>query len=259
MSVRTDTLTAFALRLADESRRILGAAAAVAMRVEAKADNSFVTDVDRAIEERLRELIADEFPGHGVLGEEFGASNLDADLVWVLDPVDGTAAFVAGIPVYGTLVALGRDGRPWLGVLDYPATGDRWVGVTDIYASRNGSPVRTRPCPSPADALLTCSNPDFFPPIEQQALGRVRDRVRYTLYGASSYAFGLLASGRTDLSVDCGLKPYDVFAPAAVISGAGGLMTDWTGADLGLDTRGTVLAAGDRSLHAVARALLTPP
>jgi histidinol phosphatase-like enzyme (inositol monophosphatase family) len=259
MSVGTDTLTTFAVRLADESRRMLSAATTGPTRVEAKTDNSFVTEVDRAIEGRLRELIADEFPGHGVLGEEFGTSNLDADLVWVLDPVDGTAAFVAGIPVYGTLVALSRDGRPWLGILDYPATGDRWVGVAGTYALRNGSPVRTRPCPSLADALLTCSNPDFFPPPEQQALGRVRDRARYTLYGASSYAFGLLASGRTDLSVDYGLKPYDVFAPAAVISGAGGLMTDWTGDDLGLETRGTVLAAGDRSLHATARALLTPP
>ncbi|WP_320069440.1 inositol monophosphatase family protein [Micromonospora sp. RTGN7] len=259
MRVGTEILTAFAVRLAEESRRMLGKAAAGATQVEAKADNSFVTEVDRAIEERLRELIADQFPGHGVLGEEFGASDLDADLVWVLDPVDGTAAFVAGIPVYGTLVALARAGRPWIGVLDYPVTDDRWVGIADTYASRNGSPIRTRPCSSPGYALLTCSNPDFFPPAEQQALTRVRDRVRYSLYGASSYAFGLLASGRTDLSVDCGLKPYDVFAPAAVISGAGGLMTDWTGADLSFDTRGTVLAAGDRTLHGVARDLLTPP
>ncbi|MEU1603782.1 inositol monophosphatase family protein [Micromonospora matsumotoense] len=259
MRAGTATLTAFAARLADESRRMLGAAALMVTPVEAKADRSLVTDVDRAIETRLRELIADEFPGHGVLGEEFGPADLEAELVWVLDPVDGTAAFIAGIPVYGTLIALARGGRPWIGVLDYPATNDRWVGVVDAFASRNGSPVHTRPCPSPEQALLTCSNPDFFPPTEQRALDRVRPRVRYTLYGASSYAFGLLAAGRTDLSVDCGLKPYDVFAPAAVIGGAGGLMTDWAGAGLGFDSRGTVLAAGDRSLHATARALLMPP
>ena len=256
MTVGTDTLTSFAVRLADESRRMLGAAATGATLVEAKADNSFVTEVDRAIEGRLRELIADAWPGHGVLGEEFGAENLGADLVWVLDPVDGTAAFIAGIPVYGTLVGVSRHGRPWLGVLDYPATGDRWVGVDGAYATRNGVPVHTRRCAHPADALATCSNPDFFPPAEHRALGRVRDRVRYTLYGASSYAFGLLASGRTDLAVDCGLKPYDVFAPAAVIAGAGGAMTEWSGAALGLDTRGSVLAAGDPALHAAARDLL---
>ncbi|MBM7086356.1 inositol monophosphatase family protein [Micromonospora humidisoli] len=259
MRVGTDTLTAFAVRLAAESRRMLAAAALTVTAVEAKADRSLVTEVDRAIEVRLRELIADEFPGHGILGEEYGPCDLDADLVWVLDPVDGTAAFIAGIPVYGTLVALARGGRPWIGVLDYPATDDRWVGVVDGFASRNGSPVRTRRCPDPGEALLTCSNPDFFPPAERQALDRVRDRVRYTLYGASSYAFGLLAGGRTDLSVDCGLKPYDVFAPAAVIGGAGGLMTDWAGADLGFDSRGVVLAAGDRSLHTLTRSLLTPP
>lgn len=256
MNVGAETLTSFALRLAEESRRMLDEAAGGAVQAEAKADNSFVTEVDRAVESRLRELIADAWPGHGVLGEEFGAENLGADLVWVLDPLDGTAAFVAGIPVYGTLIGLSRDGRPWQGVLDYPVTGDRWVGVDGGYATRNGVPVRTRPCGALVDALTTCSNPDFFPPAEHRSLGRVRDRVRYTLYGASSYAFGLLASGRTDLSVDCGLKPYDVYAPAAVIGGAGGVMTDWSGAPLSLDTRGTVLAAGDPGLHAAARDLL---
>src|SRR5262249_25643200 len=137
MIVSIDTLTSFGVRLADESRRMLHVAAAGTTQVEAKADGSFVTEVDRAIESRLRELIADAWPGHGVLGEEFGAENLGADLVWVLDPVDGTAAFITGIPVYGTLIGVSRYGRPWLGVLDYPATSDRWVGVDGAYATRN--------------------------------------------------------------------------------------------------------------------------
>jgi inositol-phosphate phosphatase/L-galactose 1-phosphate phosphatase/histidinol-phosphatase len=246
----TRELLAFAERLADEARKLLTAAALDAVRPDVKADNSYVTATDRLIENRLRELIGDAHPGHGVLGEEFGAHGLDADYVWVLDPLDGTAPFVAGIPVYGTLIGLAREGSPWIGVMDYPVTEDRWTGVDGAFAHRNGVPVRTRPCTDLATALATCSNPDFFTAPDHARLARVRARVQYTLYGASSYAFGLLAAGRTDLAVDSGLKPYDVFAPAAVISGAGGRTTQWSGAPLDLTTTGTFLSTGDPSLHA---------
>jgi len=260
-------LVSFAERLADESRQLLGAAAKGAVRVDLKPDSSFVTDVDRAIETRLRELIEDAWPGHGILGEEFGAKDAGADVTWIIDPVDGTAPFIAGIPVYGTLIGVSRLGRPWIGVLDFPATGDRWTGVAGVFARRNDAAVRTRQCGDLAVALATCSNPDFFEPGEYRAFARVNDRVSYTLYGASSFAYAMLATGRTDLAVDSGLRPYDVFAPAAVISGAGGLMTDWTGASLCLDpapqagtpasaSRGRILAAGDPALHAAALSLL---
>ncbi|MBY8853096.1 hypothetical protein K7G98_34635, partial [Saccharothrix sp. MB29] len=167
-----------------------------------KADNSFVTATDRAIEARLRELIGAAHPDHGIVGEEYGSSNADAEVVWVLDPLDGTAPFIAGIPVYGTLIGVSRHGRPWIGVLDYPATDDRWVGVSGTFAERNGAKVAVRRCADLSSALLTCSNPDFFGPADHAALTRVRERARYTLYGGSSFAFGALASGRTDLAVD---------------------------------------------------------
>lgn len=248
----------FAQRLADESRRLLNAASTRSFNVDVKDDKSFVTEVDRAIEARLRELIAEGRPRDGVLGEEYGSHNLDAEIVWILDPVDGTAPFIAGIPVFGTLIAASRFGRPWIGVLDFPATDDRWVGVHGLLAERNGIPVRTRRCGTLRSALATCSNPDFFPPAEYAALARIRQEVRYTLYGASSFAFGALASGRTDLAVDSGLKTYDVFAPAALISGAGGVVTQWCGAELGLDTDGRILAAGDPRVHRAALELLRP-
>jgi histidinol phosphatase-like enzyme (inositol monophosphatase family) len=253
----TSELVRFAERLADESRRLLGGAASGVIHVDVKADNSFVTEVDRAIEARLRELIGENQPGHGIMGEEYGSHDLDADVVWVLDPVDGTAPFIAGIPVYGTLIGVSRFGRPWIGVLDYPATGDRWVGVNGAFAQRNGVAVRTRRCADLATALATCSSPDFFQPAEYSMFARVRDEVRYTLYGASSFAYAMLASGRTDLAVDSGLKPHDVFAPAAVIGGAGGVMTEWSGAELSLGSRGQIVAAGDSDLHTAALRLLS--
>lgn len=242
-------LVRFAETLADESHQLLRRAAAQVSRIDSKPDNSFVTDTDRSIEARLRTLIAHAYPDHGIMGEEYGCQNLDAELVWVLDPVDGTAHFIAGIPVYGTLIGVSRFGRPWIGVLDYPATGDRWVGVNGAYASRNGLPVRTRRCPELASALAACSNPDFFQAGELSVLQRVRDQVRYTMYGASSFGYAMLASGRMDLAIDTGLKPYDVFAPAAVLGGAGGVMTDWSGAELELGSAGRIVAAGDPDLQ----------
>ncbi|GAA3463124.1 inositol monophosphatase family protein [Saccharothrix longispora] len=252
----TSELTRFAEHLADEARLLLARAAAEPTSVDVKADNSFVTATDRAIEARLRELIGAAYPEHGIVGEEYGSSNADAEVVWVLDPLDGTAPFIAGIPVYGTLIGVSRHGSPWIGVLDYPATDDRWVGVSGTFAERNGAKVAVRRCADLASALLTCSNPDFFGPADHAALTRVRERARYTLYGGSSFAFGALASGRTDLAVDSGLKVYDVFAPAAVISGAGGVVTEWSGAELTLASGTRVVAAGDPGLHATALALL---
>jgi histidinol phosphatase-like enzyme (inositol monophosphatase family) len=252
-------LLRFAEQLADTSRLLLEHAAADIGLVETKADNSFVTATDRAIEARLRELIEQAYPDHGVFGEEHGQHQPESEIVWVLDPIDGTAPFIAGIPVYGTLIGISRCGRPWIGVLDYPATRDRWVGLSDPaggFAEHNGRPVRSRRCGELAGALTTCSNPDFFAASEQPVLARVRNSVRYTLYGTSSFGFAMLAGGRTDLAVDSGLKPYDVFAPAAVIHGAGGMMTGWDGAPLDLGTSGRTLAVGDPALHGAALELV---
>ncbi len=257
----TDTFThqvvRFAERLADESRAILNEVAGQTPDIEIKADDSYVTDTDKRIETRLSELIDAEFPDHGILGEEHGSRDLDAEYVWVLDPIDGTAPFIAGIPVFGTLIGLARQGRPWLGVIDHPATSDRWVGVSGEWAMLNGDPVRTRPCPEFASALMTNSNPDFFAPDQRRGFEALRDGVHYTQYGGSCYAYGVLASGRTDLAVDGGLDPFDIFAPAAVIEGAGGTITDWSGQRFSLDWHGLVLAAGDPALHARALALIS--
>lgn len=250
-------VTRFAERLADESRAILNEVAGVVPDVTIKADESYVTETDKRIEARLREIIDAEHPEHGVLGEEHGARDLDAEFVWVLDPIDGTAPFIAGIPVYGTLIGLARRGRPWLGVIDHPATSDRWVGISGEWATFNGRPVRTRSCAGLEPALMTCSNADFFAPDQLAAFNALRGRVRYTQYGGSCYAYGVLASGRTDLAVDGGLDPFDIFAPAAVIEGAGGKITDWSGQRFTLDWRGLVLAAGDDALHASALELLS--
>ena len=242
-------LTNFAEKLADESRSMLIKAAREKPQIDIKADASFVTETDRAIEARLRELIEQTYPGHGILGEEHGSRDLDAEFVWVLDPIDGTAPYIAGIPVYGTLIGVARGGAPWIGVIDHPATADRWVGVAGEFARHNGAPISTSSCTNLDVAFLTNSNPDFFNEGEFQLFSRLKEAVRYTQYGGSCYAYGVLASGKTDIAIDGGLDTFDIFAPAAVIAGAGGITTDWAGNELNLDWRGKVLSAGDQRLH----------
>ncbi|MEO9819613.1 MAG: inositol monophosphatase family protein [Paracoccaceae bacterium] len=248
---------AFAETLADQSRKMLLAVKGDAPEIDIKSDASFVTATDKAVETALREMIQRTYPDHGILGEEFDDINIGAEFVWVLDPIDGTAAFVAGIPVYGTLIGLAWQGRPFVGVIDHPVTADRWVGVSGKMAEHNGTPVRVRPCASVETAYATCSNADFMSDAERARFEVLRKRAQYVQYGGSCYSYGVLASGRTDLSIDSGLDSFDVFAPAAVIQGAGGYVTDWSGNPLTLDMAGNVLAAGDKARLDEAISILT--
>ncbi len=247
--INIDELIAFAEFLADEARSILREAKLAPGDVQYKADASPVTDFDRRIEARMRTFIDGRYPQHGILGEEHGSRDLDAELVWVLDPIDGTAPFIAGIPVYGTLIGLARYGRPFIGVIDHPATDDRWVGLAGSFARHNGEAVHARRCERLEDAFVTNSNPDFLDADEMSAFTALKSRVRYVQYGGSCYAYAMLASGRTDLALDANFDPFDVFAPAAVIEGAGGIVTDWSGKAIDLQWRGRILAAGCVDMH----------
>lgn len=252
-----DAFAAFAQRLADEARILFAPAISQAPSVEVKSDRSLVTALDRAIEVRLRDLIEETYPHHGIYGEEEGHVRLDAEYVWVLDPIDGTAPFIAGVPVFGTLIALLHRGKPVLGVMDFPVTQDRWVGIEGRQTQRLGSPCRTRPCDSLADAMLTASNPDFFAPEELPAFEALRQRTRWRIYGGCCLSYGLLASGRTDVAIDARLKLYDYAPFIPVIQGAGGVITDWDGRALTLDNCGPrILAAGDARRHAEALQLV---
>lgn len=237
----------FAESLADASRAMLLKASQQLPEITIKADASYVTTTDKAVEEKLREMIVARYPDHGIFGEEFENINTDAEFVWVLDPIDGTAAFIAGIPVYGTLIALAWNGKPYIGVIDHPLTDDRWTGVNNTSAFHNGKPVTTRVCETLASAYVTCSNPDFMSPGQLARFTTLRKHVTYVQYGGSCFAYGVLASGRSDFAIDAGLDAFDIYACAAIIQGAGGIVTSWDGAELSFDMDGTVLAAGDKS------------
>ena len=243
-------------RLADAARPITLAHFRAGVAYDVKADTSPVTVADREAEAVMRAMITDACPAHGILGEEHGAEHLDASYVWVLDPIDGTKSFVTGKPLFGTLIALLRDGRPIVGIIDMPALNERWVGVQGRPTLFGGREVRVRTCADPGHAWLYATSPQMFGASDAAAFERLRTACYAAVWGADLYAYGLLASGRVDLVCEGSLQPYDYCALVPVIEGAGGIITDWQGAPLGLASDGRALAAGDATLHAVARRML---
>ena len=245
-------------RLADRAGEIQRRYFRTPVSVETKPDASPVTIADREAEAAMRDLIAAAYPDHGIFGEEHGRDRIDAEFVWVLDPIDGTKSFITGRPLFGTLIALAHRGRPVLGVIDQAILRERWVGVEGEPSAWNGRPIRVRPCPRLEDAVLFVTSPAMFAPgAQMEAFERVRRSVRLPMYGGDCYAYGLLAMGFADVIVEASMEPYDFMALGPVIGGAGGRVTGWDGGDLHLGaTGGLVLAAGDARVHEAAGRLL---
>ena len=209
-----------------------------------------VTEADRAGETAMRRLIRETFPDHGVVGEEFGAERPHAEFVWVLDPIDGTRAFMAGLPLWGTLIGLTRDGLPAYGLMHQPFIGERFfgdggsAGYTGPHGART---LMTRRCRSLADAVLSTTSPRLFAEDELAAYERVEGAVKLTRYGYDCYAYCMLAAGHVDIIVEAGLKPYDIVALIPIIEGAGGIVTSWDGGSAAAG--GSIVACGDKRLH----------
>ena len=249
-------LIAFANELADAAGEIVRRYFRRGVTVDDKADLSPVTIADREVELALRARIERRFPDHGILGEEHGTVRADAKRVWVLDPIDGTKSFISGVPLFGTLIALVERGVPVLGVIDQPISRERWLGARGHRSTLNGAEISTRACPALSAATLFATTPDMFRGTDAEGFQRLKSAVKLARFGGDCYAYGLLAAGFIDLVVEAGLKPYDFAALVPVIAGAGGSMTDWRGAPLGLASEGRVLACGDPRLAAAARGLL---
>lgn len=248
---------AFAHELADRAGEVLRRHYRTPISVDYKADESPVTIADRETERVMRDLIRERFPAHGIEGEEFASEHGEAELVWSLDPIDGTKAFLVGRPTFGTLIGLLRQGRPVLGVIDQCISHERWVGVVGEPSTCNGAAIRARACPDLGHAVLSTTSPQMFKTADERAaFARLEPAVRFAVYGGDCYAYGLLAMGFADLVVEADLDLHDFAALVPVIEGAGGIITDWQGRPLGPGSDGRVVAAGDRRVHAQALKLL---
>ncbi|KAF0117411.1 MAG: Histidinol-phosphate phosphatase putative inositol monophosphatase [Rhodospirillaceae bacterium] len=251
-----DRLVALAHHMAETSGARLRRYFRTPLAVDDKADASPVTIADRETESALRDILRQTVPDHGIIGEEYGAENPTAEWVWVLDPIDGTKAFITGKPSFGTLIGLAWQGQPMLGVIDQPITGERWIGGRGVPALLNGHPIRVRPCADLQQACLYATDPDMFCGTEKTAWQRLERAVKLRRFGADCYAYGLLAAGFVDLVYECQLKVHDHLPVTAVIEAAGGLVTDRSGHPLGFASNTCVLAAGDRRAHGQALAVL---
>lgn len=212
-----------------------------------------VTEADRAAETVIRRMIRATFPDHGIVGEEFDDHKPDAEHVWVIDPIDGTRAFLCGLPVWGTLVGLMKNGEPVLGAMNQPYTGELFVGgVGKAYLKgpRGQRELQTRLMDRLAEATLMTTDPRLFSGEEGEAFRRVEQDVRLSRYGTDCYAYAMLAAGQVDLVIEAGLKPYDIVALIPIIEGAGGVITTWDGSSA--RNGGRILAAANKTLHRAA-------
>ena len=217
-----------------------------------------VTEADRAAEVAMRRMIEQTFPAHGIIGEEFGATRADADYVWVLDPIDGTKAFISGLPTWGVLIGLMVKGRPTYGMMVQPFTGERFVGDggntfwsgTALGKNRERRRLTTRRCDTFAMATVMTTSPLLYSDDKLAALRRVEADARLVRYGCDCYAFAMLAAGHVDCVLEAGVQPYDVVALVPIIEGAGGIITSWDGGSPAKG--GDIVASGDERLHRLA-------
>lgn len=241
-----DNDIALARRLADAA----GAAIRPHFRhveAERKGDASPVTLADRAAEEAMRAILKAEVPRDAIIGEEFGNSEGSTGRTWVLDPIDGTAGFLAGRAIFGTLIALLVDGFPVLGVIDQPIAGERWIGASGRPTTLNDVPVRTRPCRELSEATIATTGPHYFSQHEGNHFMALAGKTDYRrmVMGGDCYNYAMLATGQLDIVCEAGLKIHDWAALVPVVEGAGGTMADWNGEPLHAGSEGHVLALGD--------------
>lgn len=249
-----ETYIAFANELADAARPLALSYFRTPLEVLSKLDESPVTIADRTIEKQIRDMIEARFPAHGIYGEEMGIKEGD-DYTWVLDPIDGTKSFITGFPLFGTLVSLAYQEKPFCGLIDIPGTGERWQAKPGETWFAGKSATTSR-CESLSEARFYTTSPDMFSGSEVDAYERVSRAARLRSFGGDCYIYGLLASGHCDLALETGLQPYDYMALVPVIEGAGGCITDWEGDPLSIHSDGRVLAGATPKLHADALRLL---
>lgn len=243
MTTRDDL--ALAHRLADAAAEAIRPFFRARYDLEFKSDKSPVTEADRAAEAAIRAILEKERPSDGIIGEEYGATREDAERVWILDPIDGTRSFIAGRPIFGTLVALTQGGWPTIGIIDQPIAQERWAGMMGQPTTYNGKAVTSRACRSLEEAILASTGPQYFPGCTGEHFSRLAGQCRDTVWGGDCYNYALIASGHVDIVVEAGLKLHDIAALVPVVEGAGGRMCDWAGDPLTAESDGRVIALGD--------------
>lgn len=239
-------LRQFAEKLADEARKIITPHYRNIAGVERKPDTSPVTEVDRMVEQRWREMIEQAYPNHGIIGEEFPNKEAESEFSWYLDPIDGTVSFIAGRPLFCSLIGLAKDNKPILGIIDQPILQERWVGQEGEATLLNDQAVLARQVPI-AEAIIATTAPHYLSENYWQKFQTLATQVADVLYGGDAYNYALLASGHIDAVLEEGLKPHDLCALLPVLAGAGVKISDWSGKEVSL-AKGEIMAVASSIL-----------
>lgn len=226
--------------------------------VDDKQDKSPVTQADREIEQKLRELIGKTFPDHGIIGEEYGRDNPEAEFVWVIDPIDGTKSFATGRPLFGTIIGLMHQGKPVVGLVEQAYTKERWFGVTDKIAYHNGTPIRVAQPRKFENARLYTGSISMFDDENFPNFVNMCRAAKWAQYSSDCYGYGLLAMGWADVVVEQCLGLHDVVGVTPIVTGAGGFISDWNGRDIDINFNGKAVAASCRELALGALAIIQP-
>jgi histidinol phosphatase-like enzyme (inositol monophosphatase family) len=265
MTQAVDRWREVAEQLADLARKTVRPYFRSGLSVEAKGTAGFdpVTEADRQAETVMRERLEVVFPEHGIIGEEHGKLRPESRWQWVLDPIDGTRAFIMGSPLFGTLIALLEDGEPLVGVIDASVQGERWIGVRGqgaSYVREYPEPLnlqlQTSQTTELGQALIGSTDPSMFSGAQWERVQRLYEKTRMRRYGGDCYLYGMLALGCVDVVVEANLASYDVMALIPVVQEAGGVVTDWSGNTVTLAWDGTLLASANPALHEQALAAL---
>ena len=250
MKLNNADLLSFAFNFADVSKNILQKNYFKNFDIEEKNDGSLVTSIDKEIEEKFRKKLKKQFPHHGVIGEEFGYENQENEYVWILDQLDGTHSFIAGKPLFGTLICCIRRNKPIIGLIDIPILNQRWFGGENLGVKLNNKKCeRVLKKKGLDQTIMASTSLLMFDEKNRSTITNIYRKVKFPIFGTDCYAYGLLLSGKIDIIVEANMKPWDYMAQVALVQEAGGKITDWNGESLGINSDGKIIATNLSNHH----------
>ncbi|SUO97014.1 histidinol-phosphatase [Suttonella ornithocola] len=241
-------LLTFAEHLADEARKITQYYFRQPLSIQNKVDQSPVTIADQKTEAYLRQLIKETYPTHAIIGEEHGSTG-NSPYRWILDPIDGTKSYISGFPIYCTLIALLYQEQPLISLIDMPALNERFTATAEQTTQLNQQPIQTAHTQTLSESICYTTSLDMFSAKELPAFQALSNAVRLQRYTGDGYNYAMLAAGWIDLVVESDMKPYDYLPLILIVKKAGGMITDWHGNSLTLNSKGDILATANPALH----------
>ncbi len=247
--VNNKELFSFSTKLVEKSRKIILPLFRSNLNINSKDDYTPVTEADRKTEVALRKIISKNYPEHGIHGEEYPPINIDSQFQWVIDPIDGTKAFISGKPTFGTLIGLYKENSPILGIIDMPVLNETWLGIKDFGSYLNKTPINVSSVTNISEARIASTHPDSFSQKELFLFDKIKNTCKISVWGGDCHNYALLAGGHIDIVIENNLSWHDIAALVTVIEEAGGYISNWRGKNLDSNCDGSIIASCSEDIH----------